>query len=91
MNEANCKPGDMIVLPPLVYGRNNRKTIKEVISSYVMDNGGVAVEFYDIYGHYCYYKQDFDGGEYVRAKDKKAYIDSYGVDVTDIFKKYGYC
>ncbi len=89
MNEAKCKPGDMIVLPPLVYGRNNRITIKEVISSYIMDKGGVAVEFYDTRGSYGYYKQDCDGGEYVRAK--KVYLDSYGVDCTDIFKKYGYC
>lgn len=91
MNEAKCKPGDMIVLPPLVYGRNNRITIKKVISSYIMDNGGVAVEFYDIHGNYGYYKQDCDGGEYVRKENKKVYIDSYGMDCTDIFKKYGYC
>lgn len=87
MNEANCKPGDMIILPPLVYGRNNRITIKEVISSY-MDNGNIAVEFYDIHGKYGYYKQAFDGGEYVRKE--KVYLDSNGVDCTDIFKKYGY-
>ena len=91
LNEANCQPGDMIVLPPLVYGKNNRFTIKEVISSYIMDKGGVAVEFYDIYDHYRYYKQDFDGGEYVRKKNKKAYIDAYGINVTDIFAKFGYC
>ena len=91
MNEAKCKPGDMIILPPLVYGKHNRLTVKEVISSYIMDNGGIAIEFYDILGKYRYYKQDFDGGEYVRAENKKAYIDYYGVDVTDIFKKFGYC
>lgn len=91
INGANCKNGDMIVLPPLVYGRNNRFTIKEVISSYIMDNGGIAVEFYDVFGNYRYYKQDFDGGEYIRAKNKKEYIDSYGINVTDLFKKYGYC
>lgn len=91
MNEANCKAGDIIILPPLVYGKHNRFTVKEVISSYIMDNGGIAIEFYDIFGKYRYYKQDFDGGEYVRVNGKKAYIDANGVDVTDIFKKYGYC
>lgn len=50
-------------------------------------------EFRDTNGVYRSWKQNIDGGyaehEYKKTESKK-YIDSYGMDVTDIFKKYGY-
>ena len=83
MNGAKCNKGDVVK----VYGRT--LIVDKVISSYIMDEGGVAVEFIASDGQYYYYKEDFDGGEYIRGE--KHYVDSYGVDVTDIFRKYGYC
>ena len=85
MNEAKCKKGDVVKCNGM------KRQIEKVLSSYIMDEGGVAVEFIATDGQYYYYKQDFDGGEYIRREEKKMYIDSYGVDCTDIFKKYGYC
>ena len=48
------------------------------------------IEFIDTAGNYRHWKQYFDGGELL-PKEARRYVDSYGTDVTDIFKKYGYC
>lgn len=45
------------------------------------------VEFIDTEGNYRHWKQALDGGKLIRTKKKL--IDWYGIDVTDIFLKYG--
>lgn len=47
------------------------------------------IEFIDTADNYRHWKQYFDGGELIPGEKK--YYDAYGVDCTDIFKKYGYC
>lgn len=52
------------------------------------DRFGYDVEFLDDKGRYHHWKQWDDGGEVIRAEKK--YVNYYGTDVTDIFRKYGY-
>ena len=83
INECNLKKGDKIKAMFCI-----EKTIKAVIQSYYEDSynkTGICVEFIATDGQYYYYKQPFDGG-YVERR----YINSNGMDCTDIFKKYGY-
>ena len=53
------------------------------------DDWGWNIEFIGSDGQYRHWKQWEDGGKLIAGPKK--YIDSYGVDCTDIFRKFGYC
>lgn len=65
-------------------------TIEKILYSEYWDRYGYDIEFTDTKGKYHHWKQDLDGGELIAPKKEKRYINYYGSDCTDIFKKYGY-
>ena len=63
-------------------------TVSEVLYADYWDSYGWDIEFKDEYGHYRHWKQWNDGGTITFPE--KRYKDCYGMDVTDLFRKYGY-
>ena len=63
--------------------------VAKIICQDYWDRFGYDCEFLDDKGNYHHWKQWDDGGEVIRKE--KRYINYYGSDVTDVFKKYGYC
>lgn len=62
--------------------------VEKIIYQSFWDRFGYDVEFLDDRGRYHHWKQAEDGGQLL--KPEKKYIDAYGMDCTDIFRKYGY-
>ena len=62
--------------------------VSKILYQDFWDRFGYDVEFLDDKGRYHHWKQSEDGGTVIRQK--KRYIDCYGVDCTDIFEKYDY-
>lgn len=76
------KPGDYIT----AYGHTYK--VERILYQDYWDRFGYDCEFIDDRGAYHHWKQWDDGGQVL--KPEKKYIDCYGTDVTDVFKKYGY-
>lgn len=62
-------------------------TIDRILYQDYWDRFGWDIEFVDTENHYRHWKQYEDGGELIR---NQPLMDTYGVDCTDLFRKYGY-
>lgn len=81
--EKILEPGDRICCQGIIC------TIKEIVYQEYWEGHGFHTEFRDTDGVYHSWKQEIDGG-HVTPKPKK-FVNSYGADVTNIMRKYGYC
>lgn len=83
LDHLRVRPGDVISCSA------GSATIGAVIYADTSDPGSYDIEFRDDRGQYRHWKQAIDGGHIFR-NGHILRVDSYGMDVSDLFARYGY-